>query len=141
MAELIVESDASGEATQFSGSSADLVYFLSFAVAERYGATHDLAVVARTLRQQHAVNLRPLLSFAEDNAPDPDDQRDMDQIWQESGPVRDSARAAAAAIRSSPSLQELAKEFPALVDGLEELGRIAAEYADRGSRLRLLFRL
>ena len=110
MTELVVESSAGGDAPQFEGASDQLVHFLSFAVAERYGATHDLSGVARILRAQSRHDaLRPLLTFAEDNPADADDRRDMDQIWQDAAPVAEAAaRWAAAQIRGSKLLRQQA---------------------------------
>jgi len=142
MTELIVESTAAGDPPRLDGPTDQLVHFLSFAVAERYGATHDLAGVARILRGKVANDsLRPLLTFAEDNPTDPEDRRDMEQIWQDAEPVAEAARWAAGQIRGSKVLLQLASEFPQLADELDELARVAAWSAERGARVRLLFRL
>ena len=143
MAELRVEPDRPGEnPPSFAGPTDDLVYFLSFAVAERYGATHDLSGAARVLRERAAGDLlRPLLTFAEDNPADADDRRDMEQIWQEAAPVASAARWAAEQIRDSRLLQGLTADFPGLLPRLEDLAQIAAWWAERGARIRLLFRL
>ena len=118
------------------------MHFLSFAVAERYGATHDLSGVARILRAQSRHDaLRPLLTFAEDNPADADDRRDMDQIWQDAAPVAEAARWAAAQIRGSKVLRQLVGEFPRLPDQLDDLARLADWSAERRARIRLLFRL
>jgi hypothetical protein len=100
VAELRVETRAEGDPPQFTGPTGDLVYFLSFAVAERYGATHELSGVARVLRSRSQRDpLRPLLTFAEDNPADTEDRRDMEQIWQPAAPVAEAAAWAAAALR------------------------------------------
>lgn len=141
MPELRVETTAEGAPPAFRCSTADLVYFLSFAVAERYGSTHDLSVAARELRRQHGRDiLRPLLTFAEDNVADFEDRRDMEQAWQEPAHVATAARAARDGIMASAALQKLTGEFPQLLPGLDELGRIAAWSAERGGHVRLLFR-
>lgn len=141
MAELIVQTTA-GAPPAFDGPSGDLVYFLSFAVAERYGSTHDLSGAAQIIRHQHNRDvLRPLLTFAEDNPSDPQDKQDMDQIWQDAVPVLEAARLAAESIRTSDRLQDLTKDFPALLPRLDDLIRIAEWAAEHDARLRLLFRL
>lgn len=142
VAELQVETTAEGEPPQFLGPTSDLVHFLSFAVAERYGATHDLSGAARILRERGRGDvLRPLLTFAEDNPADADDRRDMEQIWQDAQPVAGAARWAAGEIRSSRVLRQLTADFPQLLPRLDELAQIAAWSAERGARIRLLFRL
>lgn len=142
VAELIVETSASARPPAFHGPTADLVYFLSFAVAERYGSTHELSGVARSLREQERSDvLRPLLTFAEQSTADRDDRRDMEQIWQEAAPVAAAAAFTAHAITGSPRLTQLAGGFPELVPRLKDLAAIAAWAEERQARVRLLFRL
>ena len=142
MAELIVQTSSNELLPAFGGPSGDLVYFLSFAVAERYGSTHDLSGAAAIIRHQHNRDvLRPLLTFAEDNPSDPEDKQDMDAIWQDAGPVAESARLAAESIRGSERLLDLTKDFPDLLPRLDDLAQIAAWAVERNARIRLLFRL
>jgi hypothetical protein len=142
VAELRVDTRAAGTPPEFSGPTEDLVYFLSFAVAERYGATHQLSAVARVLRERPPRDaLRPLLTFAEENPDDADDRADMEQIWQPAAPVAASAAWAADEIRASPRLLSLVQGFPGLLARLDDLARIAAWSAERGGDVRLLFRL
>ncbi len=141
MAELRVDTRAEGTPPEFGGPTGDLVYFLSFAVAERYGATHELSGVARILRERSSRALRPLLTFAEDNAADAEDRDDMERIWQPAAPVAEAADWVANELRASPRLQELSAGFPDLLPRLDDLARIAAWSAERGSEIRLLFRL
>jgi hypothetical protein len=146
LAELRVETRAEGEAPGFAGPTADLVYFLSFAVAERFGSTHDLSGVARVLRsratdQSRGDQLRPLLTFAEDTPEDPEERQDMEKIWQPARPVAVAASWTAEEIRRSERLRDLAAAFPDLVPRLDDLAEIAAWSADRSAEIRLLFRL
>ncbi len=142
MAELRVETRVAGTAPEFGGPTADLVYFLSFAVAERYGASHELSAVARVLRGRPPRDaLRPLLTFAEETPSDADDRADMDRIWQSAAGIADSAAWAAQEIRASPQLLSLIEGFPDLLPRLDDLARIAGWSAERGSEVRLLFRL
>ncbi|HTE84980.1 MAG TPA: hypothetical protein VK821_09615 [Dehalococcoidia bacterium] len=155
MTELRVETRAEGEPPSFGGPTGDLVYFLSFAVAERYGATHELSGVARILRARSATPahpepvegrvsadaLRPLLTFAEDNPADTDDRRDMEQIWQPAGPVAAAAAWATGQIRASQRLLDLTAGFPDLLPRLDDLARIATWSAEREAAIRLLFSL
>lgn len=142
MAELRVDTRAPGDPPSFGGPTADLVYFLSFAVAERYGATHDLSGVARILRERSRSNLlRPLLTFAEDNPDDAEDLGDMERIWQAAAPVAEAAAWTANELRNSSRLLALSAEFPELLPRLDDLARIAAWSADQAAEIRLLFRL
>jgi hypothetical protein len=142
LAELRVETTADGSPPAFSGPTGDLVYFLSFAVAERYGATHDLSGVAKILRQRPgSPDLRPLLTFAEDNASDAGDRADMEQIWQEAAPLAAVAHWVAREIERSRVLQQLTEGFPDLLASLHDLARIADWNAERGEKVRILFRL
>src|SRR5579885_3125014 len=103
--ELRVETRDAATPPEFRGPTADLVYFLSFAVAERYGATHELSAVARVLRDRTPNDtLRPLLTFAEENPDDVEDRADMERIWQPAAPVAASAAWAAGEIRASGRL-------------------------------------
>ena len=141
MTELRIETTADGSPPSFCGLTSDLVYFLSFAVAERYGATHELSGVAKILRGEMAPNLRALLTFAEDNPGDAADLSDMEQIWQDAAPVAAAARWVASEIQASSVLLQLTQEFPRLVASLQELAGIADWTAARGGRVRMLFRL
>jgi hypothetical protein len=143
LAELRIDTRADGEAPGFAGPTSDLVYFLSFAVAERFGSTHDLSGVARVLRsrameQSRGDQLRPLLNFAED---DPDERQDMENMWQPARPVADAAAWTAEEVRGSKRLLELVAGFPELLPRLDDLTTIAAWSADRDAEIRLLFRL
>ncbi len=139
--ELRVETRTAETPPKFSGPTADLVYFLSFAVAERYGATHELSAVARVLRERtpHGA-LRPLLTFAEENPDNAEDRADMERIWQPAAPVAESAAWAANEIRGSTRLLGLVRDFPELLPRLDDLARIAAWATERDSEIRLLFR-
>ncbi|HKZ51632.1 MAG TPA: hypothetical protein VJ256_07750, partial [Dehalococcoidia bacterium] len=61
---LIVETTTSELGThKFGGPTASLVYFLSFAHAERYGSDHALAQAAAILKRRLHINMAPLLTF------------------------------------------------------------------------------
>jgi len=137
--ELILQ-ESDGGRPAFAGPTGDLVYFLSFAVAERYGSMHDLSAAAQLLRTGNSINLRPLLTFAEDR-PAGAAGGNMESFWQEAAPVAAAARAVSAAIPASDRLRTLTHDFPALLPGLKELATLAEAAAQRGVRLRLLFRL
>ena len=137
---LIVETTAGEEPPiDFLGPSSDIVYFISFAHTERYGAHHPLAKAAAILKRRLRVNIAPLMTFADARAEDAEDEALLERIWQDASPLAGSARAVAAAIEASPELRELTADFPELPDRLRELGDIAAWAADRDARVRLTY--
>lgn len=137
---LIVETTA-GEVPPFDflGDSSDVVYFISFAHTERYGAHHPLAKAAAVLKRTLRVNMAPLLAFADARTEDAEDEALLERIWQDAGPLAESARAVAAAVEAIPELRELTAEFPELPDRLRELADIAEWAAGRGAQIRLTY--
>ena len=73
---LIVETTADEECPlEFLGESADIVYFISFAHSERYGAGHPLAKAAGLLKRRLGVDLKPLLIYADARAESSEEER------------------------------------------------------------------
>lgn len=131
--------DQSGPAS-FGGDTAPLVYFLSFAFAARYGAQHELTNAALLLRGgEHKIDLRPLLTFADRDADDPADRRELERVWQDAGPLAECCRRVVEAIDADPAVREQLGELPTLRDRIQELGRIASWAAERGARVRLTY--
>lgn len=126
----------------FSMDTASLVYFLSFAHAARYGSQHELTKAALLMRGgEHKLDLKPLLTFADRNAEEPMDRRDLERAWQDAGPLAECCRSVVASIDADSAIRELLAEFPTLRDLLAELSRIAAAAGQQGRRLRLTFAL
>lgn len=123
--------------------SADLVYFLSFAHATRYGSQHDLSRAALHLRGGlYKIDLRPLTTFADREAEDEADRQELERVWQEAAPLAETCRLVAAALGSGDTtLSEMTAEFPGLRDHLAQLGDVATQAAARGARIRLTFAL
>ena len=137
---LIVELDPPGEATAFGGDTAPLVYFLSFAFSARYGAQHELTKASLLLRGgDHKIDLKPLLTFADRDAEDEADRRELERVWQDAAPLAGCCRRVVEAIDADPSVREELRDFPTLRDRIEELGRIAGQAAERGARIRLTY--
>lgn len=137
---LIVETTAGEEPpVDFLGPSSDIVYFISFAHTERYGADHPLARAAAILKRRLRVNIAPLMTFADARVEDEEDAAILERAWQDSAPLAESARAAASAIESDPELREFTSDFPELPERLRELAEIAAWAAQRGARVRLSY--
>lgn len=141
-ATLIVEFDTPEPCPiDFLGDTSDLVYFMSFAHAERYGSDHELARAAAILKRQLRVNLSPLLTFGDARTEDPQEEKALQALWQEAAPLAEAARQAADALAMEPQLQELLDGYPDLVERLQELADMAAWAAERGAQVRLTYLL
>jgi hypothetical protein len=124
---------------EFLGPSSDLVYFLSMAHSERYGAAHSLARAGFVLKRKLRINLSPLLSFGDARADSSEERELLEKLWQEPGPVADAARNAADAIEGTTELRELTAGFPELPDRLRELSDMASWAAQQGAQVRLTY--
>lgn len=139
-ATLIVETTADEPCPiEFLGETSDIVYFISMAHTERYGADHPLARASAILKRRLRVNVAPLLQFADARTEDEEEERMLERLWQDAAPVAESARQVAEAIAGTPELRELTTAFPELPDRLRELSDIAAWAAERGARVRLTY--
>lgn len=143
MPTLYIDLDPPGEPPEaFGGDTAPLVYFLSFAFAARYGAQHELTKASLLLRGgEHKIDLKPLLTFADRQADDPADRRELERVWQDAGPLAERCRRAVAAIDADPAIRDQLADFPTLRDRLDDLGRIAAWAAAKGRRVRLTYEM
>ena len=141
MPAVIVETDPPIEPPpSLSSDSAPLVYFLSFAFAARYGAQHELTKASLLLRGgDHKIDLKPLLTFADRDAEDEADRRELERVWQDAAPLAECCRRVVEAIDGDPTVRDELRDFPALRDRIEELGRIAGQAAERGARIRLTY--
>ena len=127
------------DAPAFAGDTSDLVWFLSWAFAARYGASHELTLAAVRLRQAHHVDLAPLLTFADREIEEPADAEELDRVWQDAGPLADCCEAVVAAFDADSELAGLRQEYPGLRNRLAELGRAARLAAERGARVRISY--
>ena len=126
----------------FAGDTSDLVYFLSFAFSARYGSTHELSRASLLLRGEFKIDLRSLLTFADRQAEDAVDKRELERVWQEAAPLAECCRQVVAALDSgNAALRELTAGFPALRDRLDDLSRMAQWAVERGAKVRLTFSL
>jgi hypothetical protein len=139
---LLVETTAGAvPPVDFQGDTAPLVYFMSFAAAERFGAQHELAQAASLLKRQLKIDLTPLLRFSSAEVEDASDVEELDALWQDALPLAEAASRVAEALRSHPRLRELVAPYPGLADRLDELAAIARWAADQGARIRLTYLL
>jgi hypothetical protein len=124
----------------FTNDTSDLVYFLSWAYSARFGASHELSRVALILRGEFKIDLQPLLTFADRDVEDPDDQVILDRSWQDAGPLAECCAAVANALAGdNDELRELVAEYPSLQPAIEELGHIAASAAESGRQIRVTY--
>jgi hypothetical protein len=137
---LIVETTADEPCpVDFLGDTADIVYFISMAHTERYGADHPLAKAAAILKRRLRVNMAPLLKFADARTDDAAEEQMLESLWQEAGPLAQAARSVAEAIEGTAELRELTAAFPELPERLRELSDIAAWARERGAKVRLTY--
>jgi hypothetical protein len=128
------------DAPGFGGDQSDLVYFLSFAYAGRFGAQHELSLLALTLQTEFRVNLKPLLTFADREVEEDIDEETLTAAWQEAAPLAACCEAAVAAIDTGDRrLAEPLQGYPGLRDRLAELGRTARWAKERGGRIRVTY--
>ena len=137
---LIIETTADEDCPiDFLGDTADIVYFISMAHTERYGAGHPLAKAAAILKRKLRINLAPLLNFADARTENEQEERLLENLWQDAAPLADAARTVAEAIVGTPELRDLTAGFPELPDRLLELAAMAAWAAARSARVRLTY--
>ena len=137
---LIVETTADEPCpVDFLGDTSDIVYFISMAHTERYGADHPLARAAAILKRTLRVNMAPLLKFADARTDNAAEEELLEGLWQDATPLAEAARTVAEAIEGTAELRELTSSFPELPERLKELAGIAAWAADRGARVRLTY--
>ena len=126
----------------FAGDSTVVLFFISWAYTLRLGGQHELALAAMHMQRRHKVDLRPLLTYADLEVEDEDDQHALDHAWQEPAALAASARAVAAALESDDAaLGALMAGYDDLAPRLRDLAAICDWGAEHGRRVRLTFRL
>ncbi len=137
---LIVETTANEECpVDFLGDSADIVYFISFAHSERYGADHPLAKASSILKRKLGIKLGPLLNYADARTENAAEEEHLERIWQDPVALQDCALAVADALESSSDIRELVEAFPELPDRLRELADMAVWASAQGAKIRLTY--
>ena len=126
----------------FGGPSDVLVYFLSLAFSTRYGSIHPLSQLALLLRGEMKIDLGPLTTFADRNAEVEADERELERVWQDAGPLAETLGKVTEALASDDErIAVLTEDAPDLAARLGELREMAAWAAGRGMRVRLTFEL
>jgi hypothetical protein len=136
---LIVETTAGEPPVEFLGDTAGVVYFISMAHGERYGADHALAKAASIMKRRMRIAINPLLNFGDARADSSEEAELLQRLWQDAAPLAEAARNAATAIEETPELRELTSAFPELPDRLRELAEMADWAAAQGAQVRLTY--
>ena len=126
----------------FGGDPTVVLFFISWAYSLRFGGMHELAQAAMHMQRKHHADLRPLLTFADREIEDEDDQHAFDHAWQDSAGLAASARAVATAAESDdPTLRLLLDGYEDLAPRLRDLAAMCDWAAERGLPVRLSFTL
>jgi hypothetical protein len=136
---LIVETTAGDPPIEFLGNSGDIVYFISMAHSERYGADHPLAKASSHIKRRLRIAMGPLLNFGDAATDNAAEEEMLERLWQEPAPLAESARKVADAIESDEELAELTSALPELTDRLREMAEMADWAAKQGAKIRLTF--
>jgi len=136
---LIVETTAGDPPIEFLGPTSDIVYFISMAHTERYGADHPLAKATSIIKRKLQIGMGPLLNFGDAQVTDTEEIALLERLWQDPAPVAEAARKVADAIEANEELAELTTAFPELPDRLRELADIADWAAEQGAQIRLTY--
>lgn len=136
---LIVETTAGDPPVEFLGDTSDLVYFISMAHSERYGAAHPLAKASSIIKRKLRIPIGPLMNFGDAKAETSEERDLLEKLWQDAAPLAEAASRAAQAIESEAELRELTSAFPELHERLRELSAMATWAAERGAKVRLTY--
>jgi hypothetical protein len=136
---LIFETKAGDPPVEFLGDSSDIVYFISMAHSERYGADHPLAKASSVIKRRLRVPMGPLLSFGDAAAENAVEEELLERLWQDATGLAESARSVASAIESDEKLREMTSALPELPERLRELAAMADWAAEQGAQVRLTF--
>ncbi len=136
---LIFETTAGDPPVEFLGDSSDIVYFISMAHSERYGADHPLARASSIIKRRLRVPMGPLLNFGDAAAENAVEEELLGRLWQDATGLAECARSVASAIDSNDELQEMTSARPELPERLRELAAMADWAAQQDAQVRLTF--
>jgi hypothetical protein len=142
---VIVESDASqpergpSDLFTFSVETIDLLALLSFGYAEPFGSQHQLTLFVRRLRQQHGIDITPLMTFYDRDVTDAEDLANLEAAWQPAAALSATLQATLAAVSDDQKTATLLEGFDQLNTLLPELAAMADWAATREARIRLSF--
>lgn len=138
---LIFETTAGEPPVEFLGDSGDIVYFISMAHSERYGADHPLARASSVIKRRLRIPMGPLLNFGDAATDNAAEEELLERLWQDAAGLAECARAVASAIESDEELREMTFALPELPDRLRELAAMADWAGAQGAQVRLTFAL
>jgi hypothetical protein len=136
---LIFQTAAGDPPGQFPRDSGDIVYFISMAHSERYGADHPLARATSIIKRRLRLPMGPLLNFGDAAAENAVEEDLLERLWQDAAGLAECARSVASALESDEELREMTSSLPELPDRLRELAAMADWAADHGAQVRLTF--
>ncbi|HUF53869.1 MAG TPA: hypothetical protein VMR52_08880 [Dehalococcoidia bacterium] len=136
---LIVETTAGDPPIEFLGDSGDIVYFISMAHSERYGADHPLAKAASIIKRKLRISMGPLLNFGDAAIENAAEEEMLERLWQEPQPLADAARQVASAVEDEEEVRDLTSALPELPERLKELAEMADWALAQGARVRITF--
>ena len=136
---LVFETTAGDPPIEFLGDSSDIVYFISMAHSERYGADHPLAKASSIIKRRLRVPMGPLLNFGDAAAENAVEEELLGRLWQDATGLAECARSVASAIDSNDELQEMTSALPELPERLRELAAMADWAAGQDAQVRLTF--
>ena len=130
------------DAPKFSTYTSELVFFLSWAYSQRYGATHEMSQAALILRSEYKIDLTPLLTFADREVEEEADEDVLERSWQDAAPLAECCAKVTERLRGDDQrLSDLREDYPNLVTSIEELGRIAEWGAEHSLRMRITYEM
>jgi hypothetical protein len=119
-----------------------LTYFLSFAVAERYGAQHELSKAANLIKIKHRVDMNPILNFVDRNVEGPQERLAFERTsWQDPERLANCVRAVIEAIGADEKVRGYLAGYAEIVPRLEELFEVCLWAMENGARVRLSFEM
>jgi hypothetical protein len=136
---LIFETTGGDPPVEFLGDSSDIVYFISMAHSERYGADHPLAKASSVIKRRLRIPMGPLLTFGDAAAENAVEEELLGKLWQDATGLAECARSVASAIDSDEELREMTSSLPELTERLRELAEMADWAGEQGAQVRLTF--
>ena len=125
---LTAEIEGHGPLDALPRDGADLVAFMSFAVARGFGAQHPFIALADRLHDTFGVKLGPLTTFYEADVEDGEDREKLELAWQEPAPLLRSVERMIEILESDQVSQALTRRAGA--EGLcEQAAALAAGLA------------
>ena len=147
MPSLFVDADPpSPVPLRFSTDPQPLLALLSFGLAEPFETQHPLTVLIRRMKQDHEIDVLPLLTFYDRDTEDAEDEAKLRSAWQPARGLRDCVAAVRVVLSRDAVSAALVSEagVPSLPQLLAELESMASSTLTRsagGGQVRISFSL